>query len=224
MIRIRGLKKSYGKLNALNGVDFNIRRGRITAYLGANGAGKTTTIKIMLGLLRQDSGSVEGDYLRSGYVPDQPRFFAWLTGDRLLQLTAEAYGLPAAQARATFERYARDLRFDPRDLDRKPWIYSRGNAKKMAYLQSLVIEPDFLIADEPFSALDPPSIKAVRDMFREFRDGGGTVFLSSHMLAEMERLADDVVVIRKGEIAGSFSLAGAAVIDLEREFLRLTEN
>ncbi len=223
MVEIRGLRKSYGKVNALNGVDFGIKRGRVTAYLGTNGAGKTTTIKILLGLLRPDAGSVVGDYMRAGYIPDRPRFLPWLSGRALMDDTAAAYGVTKDEVAARLELYAGKLRFDLRDLERRPSAYSNGNAKKAAYLQSLLIEPDLIVADEPFSALDPPSIKAVRDLFREMRDGGRTLFLSSHMLSEMEKLADDAVIIRSGVIAASFALGEGTRKDLEQEFLRLTE-
>ncbi len=223
MIKIKDLRKSYGRVSALNGLDLTVKRGRITAYLGMNGAGKTTTIKVLLGMLEPDSGSVTGDYMRAGYVPDQPRFLPWLTGLELMEHTAEAYGVSRDEARERLETYAAKVRFDLRDLERRPSTYSKGNAKKTAYLQSLLIGPDLIVADEPFSSLDPPSIKAVREMFQEMRDEGLTLFLSSHMLAEMEKIADDAVFIRAGSIAASFALGPDERAGLEKEFMRLVE-
>ncbi|MGZ5497045.1 MAG: ABC transporter ATP-binding protein, partial [Candidatus Aminicenantales bacterium] len=117
---------------------------------------------------------------------------------------------------------------DPALLRRRPASYSAGNAKKFAYLQNLVLAPDLLIADEPFSALDPPGIKCVRDIFCGLRDAGRTVLLSSHMLAEMERIADGFIVLRRGETIAHAGLREWRLLrsartgpDLESVFLRL---
>ncbi|MBE3131071.1 MAG: hypothetical protein IMZ54_10205, partial [Acidobacteria bacterium] len=115
------------------------------------------------------------------------------------------------------------------ELLRVPGSYSAGNAKKFAYLQNLVFKPDLLIVDEPFAALDPPSIKCVRDLFLELRDAGTTLLLSSHMLAEMERIADGFIVLRRGTAIAHAALrewrlmrAARTAPDLESVFLHLT--
>ena len=124
---------------------------------------------------------------------------------------------------------ARGLLFDPALFRRRPGSYSAGNAKKFAYLQNLVAWPDLLVVDEPFSALDPPSIKCVRDVFCGLRDAGKTVLLSSHMLAEMERIADGFIVLRRGSTIAHAGLREWRLLrsvrtapDLESVFLRLT--
>ena len=202
MIEAHKLSRKFGRVEALRNVSFKTRKGTITAMLGENGAGKTTTLKIVLGFLRPDSGSVAIAPGRVGYVPDRPVFFPWLDGWTILGLARSRGGHHASGNGRDFGAAvlaaARSLLFDPSLLRRHPGTYSAGNAKKFSYLQSLVLAPDLLVADEPFSALDPPSIKCVRDMLCGLRDAGKTVLVSSHMLAEMERIADGFVVLRRG--------------------------
>jgi ABC-2 type transport system ATP-binding protein len=232
MIEAHRLAKRFGRVEALRGVSFKTRRGTITAMLGENGAGKTTTLKIALGFLRPDAGSVAIAPGRIGYVPDRPAFFPWLDGWAILGLArARPDGLAPGNGRdfgASVLGSARSLLFDPALLRRRPASYSAGNAKKFAYLQNLVPAPDLLVADEPFSALDPPSIKCVRDILCGLRDAGKTVLLSSHMLAEMERIADGFVVLRHGQTIAHAGLrewrlmrAARTGPDLESVFLRL---
>ncbi|MGZ5497710.1 MAG: ABC transporter ATP-binding protein [Candidatus Aminicenantales bacterium] len=232
MIEAHKLAKRFGRVEALREVSFKTKKGAITAMLGENGAGKTTTLKIVLGFLRPDSGTVAIAPGRVGYVPDRPAFFAWLDGWTILGLArTRAHGNPSGNGRdfgASVLALSRSLRFDPALLRRRPASYSAGNAKKFAYLQNLVLAPDLLIADEPFSALDPPGIKCVRDIFCGLRDAGQTVLLSSHMLAEMERIADGFIVLRRGETIAHAGLREWRLLrsarpgpDLESVFLRL---
>ncbi|HOW84439.1 MAG TPA: ATP-binding cassette domain-containing protein [Candidatus Aminicenantes bacterium] len=202
MIEAHKLAKRYGRVEALQDVSFKIRKGTITAMLGENGAGKTTTLKIALGFLRPDAGSVAIAPGRVGYVPDRPAFPAGLDGWTILGLCrnrerAGGEGNGRSFAAAVLGA-SRSLLFDPGLLRRAPGAYSAGNAKKFAFLQNLVLAPDLLVADEPYAALDPPAVKCVRDIFCGLRDAGKTVLISSHMLAEMERIADGFVVLRRG--------------------------
>jgi ABC-type multidrug transport system ATPase subunit len=232
MIEAHKLTKRFGRIEALRDVSFKTKKGTITAMLGENGAGKTTTLKIVLGFLRADSGTVAVAPGRVGYVPDRPSFFAGLDGWTILGLArTRARGNSSGNGRdfgASVLAVARSLLFDPTLLRRRPVSYSAGNAKKFAYLQNLVLGPDLLIADEPFSALDPPGIKCVRDLFCGLREGGKTVLLSSHMLAEMERIADGFIVLRRGETIAHAGLREWRLLrlartgpDLESVFLRL---
>ncbi len=232
MIEAHRLAKKFGRVEALRDVSFKTRKGTITAMLGENGAGKTTTLKLVLGFLRPDSGTVAIAPGRVGYVPDRPAFFAWLDGWTILGLArTRVRGNPPGNGRdfgASVLAASRSLLFDPALLRRRPALYSAGNAKKFAYLQNLVLAPDLLIADEPFSALDPPGIKCVRDIFCGLRDGGKTVLLSSHMLAEMERIADGFIVLRRGVTIAHAGLREWRLLrlartgpDLESVFLRL---
>jgi len=200
MLRVSGLEKSYGRVQAVEDVSFSLAAGRATALLGPNGAGKTTTLKIILGFLIQDAGTVVLDAGRIGYVPDRPVFFPWLHGRAILDLTRRSLGMGKPEWESRVLALSGKLLFDPALLERRPGTYSAGNVKKFAYLQALAIAPELLIADEPFSALDPPSIKGLRDLFLELRAAGATLLLSSHMLAEMSRISDDVVVMRAGRV------------------------
>ncbi|MGA2532278.1 MAG: ABC transporter ATP-binding protein [Candidatus Aminicenantales bacterium] len=230
MLTVKGLRKSYGSVRAVRGVSFSLERGRTTALLGENGAGKTTTLKIVLGFLRPDEGTVEFGVSRVGYVPDQPVFFPWLSGRALLDLTRRSLGRRKPEWESNVREISAKILFDPGLLNRKPGTYSAGNVKKFAYLQALAAAPEFLVVDEPFSALDPPSIRRMRDLFIEMRDGGAALLLSSHMLAEMVRISDDFIVIRRGEVAARSGLPEflsrlrrPAAADLESAFLGLMQ-
>jgi ABC-type multidrug transport system ATPase subunit len=229
MIEAHRLSKRFGPVQALRDVSFKIRKGTITAMLGENGAGKTTTLKILLGFLRPDSGTVIIAPGRVGYVPDRPAYFTWLDGRTILGLSDGQANGNGKDSGARILAVARDLLFDPALLRRRPGSYSAGNAKKFAYLQNLAFKPDLLVVDEPFAALDPPSIKCVRDLFLELRDTGTTLLLSSHMLAEMERIADGFIVLRRGTAIAHAALrewrlmrASRTAPDLESVFLHLT--
>ncbi len=228
MLRADGLAKSFGRVKAVRDVSFSLDGGRITAMLGENGAGKTTTIRMVLGFVRKDAGRIFLGTARIGYVPDHPEFFPWLTGAEVLALTARAAGLDPRRTAAGIRTLCDEVLLDPDLLERRPVTYSSGNAKKLAYLQSLAVAPELLVVDEPFAALDPPSIRRMRELFGEMRRKGTAVLLSSHMLAEMDRLADDFLIMRKGQVAArsglqeyrSRFLPGAAP-DLEAIFMSL---
>jgi ABC-2 type transport system ATP-binding protein len=230
MLSVNRLSKVFGQVQAVRGVSFALPKGRITAMLGENGAGKTTTLKMAVGFLEKDSGTVILDATRAGYVADHPVFFPWLNGTEILDLTARSAGIRRAELRNRVRALCEKILLDPAILRRRPATYSSGNAKKFAYLQNLVLAPDLLVADEPFSALDPPSIRRVRELFVEMRSRGATLLLSSHMLAEVERIADDVIIIRRGEVIARSGLvefrsryAPSPGQDLESIFLALTQ-
>jgi ABC-2 type transport system ATP-binding protein len=233
MIEAHRLTKRFGRIEALRDVGFKTRRGTITAMLGENGAGKTTTLKIVLGFLRPDSGAVAIGPGVVGYVPDRPAFLTGLDGYAILRLSGPRGGRgPSGNGRefgAAVLAAASRLLFDPSLLRRRPASYSAGNAKKFAYLQNLLLAPDLLVVDEPYSALDPPSVKRVRDILCELREAGKTVLLSSHMLAEMERIADGFIVLKRGRTVAHAGLrewrllrSARTAPDLESVFLRLT--
>ncbi len=200
------LVKRFGRIEAVSAATFRVKANSITAFLGESGAGKTTTLKLMLGFLRPDSGNVSLIASRVGYIPERPAFFAWIKGEEIVMATAKKYGIPCSVARAMFEELSRRLGFDADLLSRRVDTYSHGNQKKISYLQGLLISPDLLIVDEPFSALDPQSIRAVRELFVEMRTSGKTVFMSSHHLSEVDRICDDFVIIRRGRIVAQDNL------------------
>jgi ABC-2 type transport system ATP-binding protein len=200
ILRARSLSKKYGRVEALREATFSLSRNKITAFLGENGAGKTTTLKVILGFLRPDSGAVEIGEGRVAYVPEHPVFFNWLRGNDIIVLTAQRYGIEKQNLARRIDDLSEKISFDRRLLERKILTYSLGNQKKFSYLQSLLISPDLLIVDEPFTALDPPSIKSVRDLFSELKREGKTVFLSSHLVSEVEKICDEFIIIHQGYI------------------------
>ncbi len=201
LVRVRGLTKKFGRVEALRGVNFDLTAGRLTVFLGANGAGKTTTLKIILGFLFPDEGQVEKTFhpLRVGYVPEQPTAFSWLKGKEILALTARVYGLSPERIKAKVKELAAILCFDLSLGERPVRTYSHGNQKKFAYLQNLLIDPDLLVVDEPFTALDPVAIKQVRDIFLSYREKQKTLLISTHLISEAEKLVDQVIIIKDGQ-------------------------
>ncbi len=206
-LEVRGLAKSFGRVRAVRRADFSVRREAVTAFLGRNGAGKTTTLRAVLGFVRRDAGTVALDARAVGFVPEHPVFFSWLRGRDTLELTARAAGLDLGETRARAEFLAVRLEMDPAILGRRAASYSPGNRKKLAYLQSLILRPDFLIVDEPFSSLDPPGIRAVRELILDLRAGGAAVLLSTHLVREAGDMAEDFIIIREGLVVVQDNLA-----------------
>lgn len=200
VLAVRGLARRFGAVRAVRDVGFSLERGRVAVLLGENGAGKSTTIRIILGFLRQDEGEVSLGAGAIGYVPEQPSFFPWARGEDLLACTALLHGVPANPARRRALEWCDKLPFAPDLLRRRVSSYSQGNRKKFAYLQSLMISPELFIADEPFAALDPVSIRCARDLVRELAVSGVAVLLSSHLISEVGKVYDDVIVIHGGAV------------------------
>ncbi len=200
VLSVLGLSRRFGAVRAVRDIGFSLQEGRVAALLGENGAGKSTTIRIALGFLRKDAGEVRIDAGTVGYIPEQPSFFPWARGDELLDCAAVLNGIPRDRARRSALEWCERLPFPPELLRRRVSNYSQGNRKKFAYLQSLILSPDLFVADEPFSALDPVSIRNARGIFRELASGGSAVLLSSHLIAEVGKVYDDIIVIHRGEV------------------------
>jgi ABC-2 type transport system ATP-binding protein len=207
ILEIAGLSKSFGPIDALRDVDLIVDRGRITIFLGLNGAGKTTAIKCMLGFLIPDKGTISIRTQRIGYVPERPIAFPWLCGRDILRLTCEAKSYPIEEFNLALKSALVRFGFDDFLLSRHIQTYSSGNQKKFSYLQNMIIPPDILIVDEPFSALDPISVKTIRDIFLEYKKSHRAILLSTHLLAEAEKIADDVIIIKRGHICFRADLA-----------------
>jgi ABC-2 type transport system ATP-binding protein len=195
-----GLSKRFGRVEALREASFRAAPQKITAFLGENGAGKTTALRLILGFLRPDSGRVRLSVGPVGYVPERPVFFPWLRGREVIEATAAAFGLTSHEAERLVAPLCRRLRFDSGLLERKVQTYSLGNQKKFSYLQSLIISPELLIVDEPFAALDPVAIKSARELFLELKSQGKTLLLSSHLIAELEKVCDEFIVLKEGRV------------------------
>ncbi|HEV8163310.1 MAG TPA: ABC transporter ATP-binding protein, partial [Actinomycetota bacterium] len=211
-IAVSGLVKTFGQTRALDGLDLAVDTGEVHGFLGPNGAGKTTTIRILLGLLRADSGEARllgGDpwrdatelHRRLAYVPGDVTLWPNLSGGEVIDLLGRLRGGLNPKRRAELlERF--DL--DPR---KKARTYSKGNRQKVALVAALASDVELLLLDEPTAGLDPLMEASFREVIREEHHGGRTVLLSSHILAEVEALCDRVSIIRAGRIVESGTLA-----------------
>jgi ABC-2 type transport system ATP-binding protein len=211
-IDIQGLHKSFGQTHALDGLDLTVRQGEVHGFLGPNGAGKSTTIRVLLGMLRQDAGSVSvlgGDpwreaaelHRRLAYVPGDVNLWPNLTGGEVIDLLSRLRGGVDPDRRAALlERFE----LDPTKRARS---YSKGNRQKVALVAALASDAELLLLDEPTSGLDPLMEATFQDCVRDLKAEGRTVLLSSHILAEAEALSDRVSIIRAGRIVQTGSLA-----------------
>jgi len=211
IVRIEGLVKEFGSFRALDGLDLDVRRGEVHGFLGPNGAGKSTTIRILLGLMRHDGGRIElfgRDPWRDGaqvrgdlaYVPGDVSLWAGLTGGQCMDVLAAVHGgLNQARRAELVERFELDPTKRARD-------YSKGNRQKVALVAALASDVGLIVLDEPTSGLDPLMEQVFQEVIRERRAQGVTVLLSSHILSEVEALADRVSIIRRGRTVTSGSL------------------
>jgi ABC-2 type transport system ATP-binding protein len=202
-ISVSGLVKVFGATRALDGLDLEVRTGEVHGFLGPNGAGKSTTIRVLLGLLRADAGTIrllDGDpwrdathlHRRLAYVPGEVNLWPNLTGGEVIDLLGRMRGgLDPARRAALLERF--DL--DPTKRGR---AYSKGNRQKVALVAALASDVELLLLDEPTSGLDPLMETVFRQCIDEERERGRTVLLSSHILDEVEALCDRVSIIRDG--------------------------
>jgi len=208
-ISIRALTKRYGSLVALSNLNLEIAPGEIFGFLGLNGAGKTTAIRILLDLLRPTSGSADifghdcqTDGLKArariGYLPGELGVYSDLTGRELLHFLERVGGSPVDKG------YQRELfaRFElsDRDLSRKLREYSTGMKRKVGLIQAFQANPDLLILDEPTEGLDPLMQESFYNVLADVKRRGRTVFMSSHVLPEVERVCDRIALLRKGEL------------------------
>lgn len=211
VIDIRGLRKSFGAVTALDGVDLNVAEGEVHGFLGPNGAGKTTTLRVLLGLLRADSGHVRmlgGDpwsdavalHRKLAFVPGDVELWPNLSGGEAIDLFA--------RLRGRFDRKRRDELCERFDLDptKKGRTYSKGNRQKVALISALASDVELLLLDEPTAGLDPLMEAVFQECIREAKAAGRTVLLSSHILGQVEALADRISIIRQGAIVETGTL------------------
>jgi ABC-2 type transport system ATP-binding protein len=210
-ISVSGLNKRFGQTKALDGLELHVAPGEVHGFLGPNGSGKTTTIRVLLGVLRADSGSVRmlgGDpwrdavalHSRLAYVPGDVTLWPNITGGEVIDLMGRLRGGLDAKRRAQLlERF--DL--DPR---KKARTYSKGNRQKVALVAGLASNAELLLLDEPTAGLDPLMESVFQQCIQEMRQEGRTILLSSHILAEVEALCDRVSIIRLGRTVESGTL------------------
>jgi ABC-2 type transport system ATP-binding protein len=205
IVATHGLTKRYGSTLALRDLDLEIERGEVFGYLGPNGAGKTTTLRLLMGLLKPTAGSaeIEGrDTWRDsvavrrgvGYLSGEPALYGRMTGAQHVEFLGHVRGEPtSARATALAERLSLDLTRRAQEL-------SKGNRQKLALVLAMMAGPNILILDEPTGGLDPLAQQEFHALLREHTSRGGTVLLSSHVLSEVQRIADRVGVLREGRL------------------------
>ncbi|KRB77168.1 ABC transporter [Nocardioides sp. Root190] len=222
MITVESLTKSYGGFTAVDDVSFTAQPGRVTGFLGPNGAGKSTTMRVMVGLTAPGGGEVRVLGRRFKDLPDPGREVGVLldasaqhagrTGREILTIAALTMGLPRTRVDEMIERVS----LTPDEASRRVRNYSLGMRQRLGIGTALLGNPEVLILDEPANGLDPAGIRWMRDLLRGFADDGGTVLLSSHLLHEIEVIADDIVVIGNGRIVAQGTkdelLAGAGTL------------
>ncbi|MGO3085084.1 ABC transporter ATP-binding protein [Ancrocorticia populi] len=212
VIKVEGLTKSYGRFQALKGLNLNVHRGEVLGFLGPNGAGKSTTIRVLLGLLKADGGSIEllgqdpwkdvvSLHRRLAYVPGDVSLWPGMTGGEAIDLLGSLRGGLDENRRAELiERFE----LDPTKRGRQ---YSKGNRQKVAIIAALASNVELLILDEPTSGLDPLMENVFQEVIGEAKAEGASVLLSSHILSEAESLADRMSIIRDGKIVQTGTFA-----------------
>jgi ABC-2 type transport system ATP-binding protein len=202
------LRKNYGSRTAVRDLTLQVKRGEAFGFLGPNGAGKSTSIKMLLGLVKPTSGRAlllgrpVGDRevrARIGFLPEHFRFYDWLSASELILFHGRLCGLPEDQLRRKIPKLLERVGLGAQHA--KPIrSFSKGMMQRVGLAQAIVNDPEILFLDEPTSGLDPAGRKLVRDLIREQRERGATVFLNSHLLGEVEQSCDRVAFIRQGNV------------------------
>jgi ABC-type multidrug transport system ATPase subunit len=221
MLVVNNLIKQYGKQNAVDDISFELQGGEVVGLLGPNGAGKSTTIKCIVGLLRKTSGeitiggfdhlSVEAKRFFS-YIPETPYVYDLLTVQEHLQFIAQAYGVKEWKNKANelLEMFELDDKRDKlgRDL-------SKGMRQKVSICCALLPDPQLLFFDEPMIGLDPKAIKNTKKIFKELKEAGKTILVSTHMIDSVESIADRIMILKDGKILGNDTIA-----NLKQQFVQ----
>ena len=238
MIKLTNLTKRYGSFTAVNGINLEVPSGELFGFLGPNGAGKTTTLRMIAGILRPTSGSVQiaGTDLATdpiaaksklGFIPDRPFIYEKLTGAEFLRFVAGLYD----QEGPAIEHRARELLalFDLEEWrDELVESYSHGMRQKLIISSAFVHRPEVIVVDEPMVGLDPKAARILKDLFREYTRRGNTIMMSTHTLEVAESMCDRIAIIQGGLIRASGTMAdlrasaASGAEGLEQIFLRLT--
>lgn len=219
IVEIENLTKEYEtgfwtkkRVRAVDGITLSVRGGQIFGFLGGNGAGKTTTIKMLMSLLYPTSGTARilgqdiSDFTmhrKIGYCPENPYFYDYLTPRELLSYFGELFETDSSIIKSRTEDLLEKVGLEERDRSRQLRKFSKGMLQRVGLAQSLINDPELVFLDEPMSGLDPIGRREVRELIASLRDQGKTVFMSTHILSDVEALCDEVAILRKGKLAAS---------------------
>lgn len=222
IIEIENLSKDYEvgfwkkrKVRALDDLTLQVEGGQIFGFLGGNGAGKTTTIKILMSLIFPSEGSAKilgqdiSDvkmHAKIGYCPENPYFYDYLTARELMNYFGELFGFDASKRNSKTEELLTKVGLEEKDWNKQLRKFSKGMLQRVGLAQSLVNEPEVVFLDEPMSGLDPMGRREIRELIAELRNGGTTVFMSTHILSDIEALCDNVAILRQGKLAATGNL------------------
>jgi ABC-2 type transport system ATP-binding protein len=237
-VELKGVTKRYNEIVAVNNMDLSINTGEIFALLGPNGSGKSTTLKMLLGLVQPDAGSINVLGLdvqkqpvevkqHVGYVPESPNIYEFLTGIEYLDFIADIYGVPTAEKKQRITEYLKALQLEGREGDMIN-SYSDGMKKKITLISAFLNKPKLLILDEPLNALDPRSARIVKDFLHELKGQGVTTIMSTHVLEIAEALCDRIGIMYQGNLLALGNMeelrqkASLPSSGLEDIFLKLT--
>ena len=239
MLEIKNLTKKFGDKVAVNGIDLSVKSGEIYGFLGPNGAGKTTTIKMIVGMLMPDGGSITVDGIDAihddveakrqiAYVPDSPEIYDIMTGRQYLNFIADVFELSDEERNKQIDRYAEVFEMQD-NLDVMIAGYSHGMKQKIVIMGALIHSPKLLILDEPMVGLDAKSSFRLKEIMRALADEGRTVFFSTHVMEVAENICDRIGIINRGKViaVGTLDEIKAAAKDtgsLEKIFLELTDD
>jgi len=234
MLYIEHLTKAFGDKVAVDDLSLHIAPGEVYGFIGHNGAGKTTTLRSVVGIQQFDAGAIRIDGIsladdpiacksRLAYIPDNPDLYDFMTGIKFLNFVADVFGVSAADRQNRIRKYA-DLFALTDDLAQPIATYSHGMKQKLAIIAAWIHQPRLILMDEPFVGLDPKASHILKEMMREFCDGGGAIFFSTHVLEVAEKLCDKVAVIRRGRLIRSGTMEEVKGDDsLEEVFLELED-
>ena len=222
IIEIENLTKDYEvgfwkkkKVRALDNLTLQVESGQIFGFLGGNGAGKTTTIKILMSLLFPSSGTAKilgrdiSDvkmHASIGYCPENPYFYDYLTARELMMYFGELFGFDTAKRKQKTEELLTKVGLEEISWDKQLRKFSKGMLQRVGLAQSLINEPEIVFMDEPMSGLDPIGRREVRELIAELREKGTTIFMSTHILSDIEALCDRVAIMRNGKLAATGKL------------------
>jgi ABC-2 type transport system ATP-binding protein len=222
IIEIENLTKDYEvgfwkkkKVRALDSLTLNVERGQIFGFLGGNGAGKTTTIKILMSLIFPTEGTAKilGSPIsdvkmhgKIGYCPENPYFYDYLSARELMMYFGELFGMDKGESKRKTEELLTKVGLDEKDWSKQLRKFSKGMLQRVGLAQSLINSPEIVFMDEPMSGLDPIGRREIRELIAELRENGTTIFMSTHILSDIEALCDRVAIMRKGKLSATGKL------------------